>query len=143
MPTVASSASYSLAYNTDVLASSSSSINNVDTSDRILVPEPEADVDTVIEQQNAVGQMDATADDEESKESLRAKLRSTLSKRRSLPGTLLVQPRRCFFSCGRSADETGWLILAFVDVGIRQRKKGRSTELSELAAAVRSSVPHL
>jgi hypothetical protein len=61
-------------------------MNNVDMNDRILVPEPEADVDTVIEQQNAVGQMGATADDEESKENLRAKLRSTLSKKQSLPG---------------------------------------------------------
>ena len=70
--------------------SSSSSINNVDMTDRILVPEPEADVDTVIEQQNAVGRMGATADDEESKENLRAKLRSTLSKKQSLPGMFLL-----------------------------------------------------
>ncbi|KAF9645158.1 DUF254-domain-containing protein [Thelephora ganbajun] len=55
--------------------------------DRILVPEPEVDVDTVIEQQNAVGQMDATAGDEESRENLRAKLRNTLNKKQSLPGT--------------------------------------------------------
>lgn len=52
------------------------------------MPEPEADVDTVIEQQNAVGQMDATAGDEERKENLRAKLRNTLSRKQSLPGTL-------------------------------------------------------
>ena len=52
------------------------------------MPEPEADVDTVIEQQNAVGQMDATAGDEERKESLRAKLRNTLSRKQSFPGTL-------------------------------------------------------
>ena len=51
------------------------------------MPEPEADVDTVIEQQNAVGQMDATAGDEERKENLRAKLRNTLSRKQSLPGT--------------------------------------------------------
>ena len=51
------------------------------------MPEPEADVDTAIEQQNAVGQMDATAGDEESKENLRAKLRNTLSKKQSFPGT--------------------------------------------------------
>lgn len=67
-------------------------MNNVDMSDRILVPEPEADVDTAIEQQNAIGQMDATAGDEESKENLRAKLRSTLSKKQSFPGA--VRPER-------------------------------------------------
>lgn len=97
VPPVASTAGSSLAYNTEVLASSASSINNVDMSDRILVPEPEADVDTIIEQQNAVGQMGATADDEESKENLRAKLRSTLSKKQSLPGESLTQLRRRFF----------------------------------------------
>ena len=86
VPTAAPTAGSSLAHGPEVLASSSSSINNVDMSDRILVPEPEADVDTVIEQQNAVGQMGATADDEESKENLRAKLRNTLSKKQSLPG---------------------------------------------------------
>ena len=86
VPTVVTTAGSSLAYNVEVLASSSSSINNVDMSDCILVPEPEADVDTIIEQQNAVGQMGATADDEGSKENLRAKLRSTLSKKQSLPG---------------------------------------------------------
>lgn len=90
MPLVASTSS-PLAYNTEVLASSSSSMNNVDMSDRILVPEPEADVDTIIEQQNAVGQMGATAGDEESKENLRAKLRSTLSKKQSLPGASLLK----------------------------------------------------
>ena len=50
------------------------------------MPEPEADVETVIEQQNAIGQMGATAGDEESRENLRAKLRNTLSKKQSLPG---------------------------------------------------------
>ncbi|KAF9778763.1 vacuolar fusion protein MON1 [Thelephora terrestris] len=80
--------------------------------DRILVTEPEADVDAAIEHQTAVGQMDATADDEESKENLRTKLRNTLSKKQSLP-----------------------------DVGIRQRKKGRSAEMSELTATLRSSYP--
>jgi len=55
-------------------------------SDRILVLEPEADVDAIIEQQNAIGKMGATAGDEESKENLRAKLRSTLSKKQSLTG---------------------------------------------------------
>jgi hypothetical protein len=63
-------------------------MNNVDMTDRILVPEPEADVEAVIEQQSALGQMDATAGDEESKENLRAKLRNTLSKKQSLPGAL-------------------------------------------------------
>ena len=62
-------------------------MNNVDMSDRILVPEPEADMEAVVEQQNAVGQMDATASDEERKENLRAKLRNTLSKKQSFPGT--------------------------------------------------------
>ena len=61
-------------------------MNNVDMNDRILVLEPEADVDAVMEHQNAIGQMDATAGDEESKESLRAKLRNTLGKKQSLPG---------------------------------------------------------
>jgi len=88
VPSVASTAGSPLAHNTEALASSSSSMNNVDMSDRILVPEPEADVDTVIEQQNAVGQMDGTAGDEERKENLRAKLRNTLSRKQSLPGTL-------------------------------------------------------
>ena len=63
-------------------------MNNVDMTDRILVPEPEADVEAVIEQQSALGQMDATAGDEESKENLRAKLRNTLSKKQSFPGAL-------------------------------------------------------
>lgn len=87
IPPVSSTTGSSLPHNTEVLASSSSSMVNVDMSDRILVPEPEADVDAIIEQQNAVGQMDATASDEESKENLRAKLRNTLSKKQSLPGT--------------------------------------------------------
>lgn len=91
MPIAASTVGSSLAYSTEVFASSSSSINNLDMSDRILVPEPEADVDAVIEQHNAVGQMGATADDEQSKENLRAKLRSTLSKKQSLPGAFLWQ----------------------------------------------------
>jgi len=51
------------------------------------VSEPEADVETAMEQQNAVGQMDTSAGDEENKENLRAKLRNTLSKKQSLPGT--------------------------------------------------------
>ena len=87
LPSAASTTGSSSAYNTEVLASSSSSMNNVDMNDRILVPEPEADVEAVVEQQNAVGQMDATASDEERKESLRAKLRNTLSKKQSFPGT--------------------------------------------------------
>lgn len=86
LPSVASTAGSPLVHNTEALASSSSSMINVDMSDRILVPEPEADVETVIEQQSAVGQMDATAGDEERKENLRAKLRNTLSGKQSLPG---------------------------------------------------------
>ena len=86
VPSVASTTGSPLAHGTEVLASSSSSMNNVDMSDRILVPEPEADVEAVVEQQNAVGQMDATASDEERKENLRAKLRNTLSKKQSFPG---------------------------------------------------------
>lgn len=86
MPPVASITSSPLPHNTEVLASSASSMNNVDMSDRILVLEPEADVDTATEHQNAVGQMDTTASDEESKGNLRAKLRNTLSKKQSLPG---------------------------------------------------------
>lgn len=87
IPPVSSTTGSSLAHNTEALASSSSSINNVEMYDRILVPEPEADADTAIEHQTAVGQMDGTADDEESKENLRAKLRNTLSRKQSLPGT--------------------------------------------------------
>ena len=93
-------------------------MNNVDMNDRILVPEPEADVEAATEQQNAVGQMDATAGDEERKENLRAKLRSTLSKKQSLPGTFqqrmwrstcvcfVVQGVDCFFyRCWDPAEE--------------------------------------
>lgn len=87
VPSATYTAGSPLAHNTEVLASSSSSMNNVDMSDRILVPEPEADMEAVVEQQNAVGQMDATASDEERKENLRAKLRNTLSKKQSFPGT--------------------------------------------------------
>lgn len=86
IPSVATTTGSPLAHNTEALASSASSLNNVDMNDRILVLEPEADVDTVIEQQNAIGKMDASAGDEESKENLRAKLRSTLSKKQSLTG---------------------------------------------------------
>ena len=101
MPTVVPTAGSSLAYSTEIFASSSSSVNNIDMNDRILVPEPEADVDNVIEQQNAVGQMGATADDEQSKENLRAKLRSTLSKKQSIPGASLALAVAGFLSCGR------------------------------------------
>jgi len=74
-------------------------MNNVDMNDRILVPEPEADVDAVIEQQNAVGQMGATAGDEESKENLRAKLRNTLSKKQSFPGAFRPECGGVLFLC--------------------------------------------
>ena len=93
VPAVTSTTGSPLAHNPEVLASSSSSMYNVDMNDRILVLEPEADVDTVIEQQSAIGQMGATAGDEESRENLRAKLRSTLSRKQSLPGTFLARMR--------------------------------------------------
>lgn len=87
VPSLASITGSPMVHNTEALASSSSSMNNVDMSDRILVPEPEVDVEIVMEQQNAIGQMGGSASDEESKENLRAKLRNTLSKKQSLPGT--------------------------------------------------------
>jgi len=116
-------------------------MNNVDMSDRILVSEPEADVETVIEQQNAVGQMDAPAGDEESKENLRAKLRNTLSKKQSLPGTL--RPDVGGFPLCALPWLKGFIGLVLTDVGIRPRKRGRSTELSELTATVRSLASYL
>jgi hypothetical protein len=134
---------FSLAHNTEVLASSSSSMNNVDMSDRILVPEPEADVDTVIEQQNAVGQMGATAGDEESKENLRAKLRNTLSKKQSLPGTFRPEcGSLSFFVLALSAEGVDWSGFSQMS-GFGRGKRGKSTELSELTATVRSLVPYL
>ena len=40
-----------------------------------------------------------------------------------------------------AVEEADWF--DFLDVGIRSRKRGRSTELSELTATVRSSVSYL
>jgi hypothetical protein len=63
-----------------------SSLSNADVNEGILIQDVEVEVDTTDgEGGSAVGQLDSMATDEDSKRSLRDKLRETLSKRHQSP----------------------------------------------------------
>lgn len=66
--------------------SSASSLSNADVNEGILIQDVEVEVDTTDgDGGSAVGQLDSVATDEDSKRSLRDKLRETLSKRHNSP----------------------------------------------------------
>lgn len=68
--------------------SSASSVINLDMNEGILVPEIDAEVDTVDgEAGSAIGHAALPAGDEASKKALRDQLRRTLNKKESLSGT--------------------------------------------------------
>lgn len=107
-----------------VLDSSASSVANLDLNEGILIQDIDAEVDTISsEEGTAIGQIDATSGDDQSKQSLRDQLRRTLSHRPSKPGVSPWPLYQVFPP----------IIPPDFKSTSRSRHKGKSVDMDELA----------